>query len=368
MDKIEPGIWKVDVKDLDQERCWQAVCNRDRAADGSFYYGVRTTGIYCRPGCSARLPKRENVEFFMSCVEAEARGYRACKKCRPAGSSREHHLKEKIVVACRRIDQSCEHIRLADLAEEVGLSPYHFHRLFKKYVGVTPKRYSMQRRSERFSDQVKSADSITDAIYAAGFNSSSAAYQKSRNHLGMQPKILRKGADGVTIRYGVARCHLGWIIVAATERGICAIEIDDDQKRLPAMVQKRFPKAKLIEGESGFDELVEAVLHYMDGPQKNAFDLPLDIQGTAFQLQVWEVLSRIEPGETLTYTEVAERLGKPRAVRAVASAIAANSLAIVIPCHRVVAKDGGMAGYRWGVERKQQLLALESKTALDIKE
>lgn len=345
---------------MDHASCWQSVLSRDSDADGSFYYGVKTTGIYCRPGCSSRLPRRENVEFFVSCEEAEANGYRACKKCHPANFSKEHYLKEKIVAACRTIEKSSEHIKLADLARKAALSPYHFHRVFKKYVGVTPKQYSMHQQSRRFGCHLKSSGSITDAIYEAGFGSSSSAYQKSGNRLGMQPKILRKGGEGLTIRYGIGKCSLGWIIVAATTKGVCAIELADDPEGLPALVQDRFPKAKLAEAERDFDEFLGAVVRFVEAPQEKS-EIPLDIQGTAFQLRVWDILSRIRPGETLTYSEVAERVGKPQAVRAVASAIAANRLAVVIPCHRVVGKDGRLAGYRWGIERKQQLLELESK-------
>ncbi|WP_217907714.1 bifunctional DNA-binding transcriptional regulator/O6-methylguanine-DNA methyltransferase Ada [Desulfosediminicola ganghwensis] len=343
---------------LDQSLCWHAVLSRTDNGDGSFYYGVKTTGIYCRPGCSSRLPKRENVEFFPSCEEAEAKGYRACKKCRPTELGKEHYLKEKIVTACRIIESSSEHIKLADLAAEVGLSPYHFHRLFKKYLGVTPKQYSMYRQSVRFGDHVKSSGSVTEAIYEAGFGSNSVAYQKRNRKLGMKPKILKKGGEGLTIRYGISSCYLGAIIVATTGRGVCAIEFADDPEDLPTLVQARFPKAKLMEGGGDFVELLEMVVRSIEVPQQ-AHNIPLEIQGTAFQLQVWEVVGSINCGQTLTYTEVAERMGKPQAARAVASAIAANSLAVVIPCHRVVGKDGRLAGYRWGIERKQQLLAKE---------
>lgn len=348
------------ANELDHAQCWQQVCERRGDADCSFYYGVRTTGIYCRPSCSSRLPKAENVEFFASCEEAEAKGYRACKKCHPTKYSKEHYLKEKIVAACRRLEGSTEQVKLAELAGEAGLSPYHFHRLFKKYLGVTPKQYAVRQRSRRFGDGVKSLPSITEAIYDAGFSSSSNAYEKSYKHLGMQPKILRKGGEGLTIRYGIGQCFLGWLIVAATDRGVCAIEFADEPGRLPSLLQDRFPKAILIDGEESFAELVATVIKFVERPRPEA-DIPLDIQGTAFQLKVWEILSQIRPGETLTYTEVAERMGRPRAARAVATAVAANRLAVVIPCHRVVTKSGKHTGYRWGVERKRQLLKKESE-------
>lgn len=348
------------VAKLDQAVCWQAVCDRESDADGSFYYGVRTTGVYCRPSCSARLPKRENVEFFVSCEEAVARGYRACKKCRPTEFSKEQYLKEKIVAACRLIEGSDQHIPLAELAGQVGLSQYHFHRLFKKYLGVTPKQYSSRLQAARFQNSVQSLDSITEAIYEAGFNSSSSAYSKSSKHFGMQPKTLKKGGEGLVIHYGIGQCYLGWLVVAATEKGVCAIEFADSPEELPALLQARFPQATLMAGEGDFAALVEAVVQQIEEPGE-AEHIPLDIQGTAFQLKVWEMLGGIGYGETMTYSEVAERMGKPKAARAVASAIAENKLAVLIPCHRVVGKDGRLAGYRWGIERKRQLLEKERK-------
>lgn len=340
---------------------WQALCHRDKSADGYFYYGVTTTGVYCRPGCSSRLPKRSNVRFFASCDDAEKAGFRSCKRCNPGADSSESEVEHKIIQACRRIEESESHIKLDELAAGVGLSPHHFHRLFKKMVGVTPKQYSANHTSKRFRESLQTSPSVTDAIYSAGYSSSSSAYDKKQDRLAMQPKTYRNGGQGITIIYSIAECFLGWLIVAATDRGICAIEFADEPESLPAMVQKRFPKAHLEKADSGFETRIQEVVEYINTPGKG-FNLPLDIQGTAFQQQVWNVLRQIQAGETLSYTDVAERIERPSAVRAVASAVASNKLGVVIPCHRVISKGGKVSGYRWGVERKKRLLEAEKAT------
>jgi AraC family transcriptional regulator, regulatory protein of adaptative response / methylated-DNA-[protein]-cysteine methyltransferase len=339
---------------------WSAVSTRNQAADGSFYYAVKTTGIFCRPSCSSKLPNRENVEFFITCKEALEAGYRPCKKCRPTGNTPQEVVEQKIVTTCRLIENSNTMPKLADLAKEVGLSPYHFHRLFKIIVGVTPKQFVANHRSRRFCDSLKSGNSVTEALYDAGYSSSSGVYNKNQDQLSMKPKQFRAGGAGVVIHYGVAECILGWVIVAATDHGICAIEFGDDPKLLPRQLQSRFPKATVTRAGSGFTSLIEEVVHFIKKPKGN-FNLPLDIQGTAFQQQVWNILRKIEPGQTMTYTEVAEKIGNPKAVRAVATACALNKLAVVIPCHRVISKDGKLSGYRWGVDRKKMLLENETK-------
>lgn len=341
-----------------ENRRWHAIANREQAADGSFYYGVRTTGVFCRPSCSSRLPNRENVEYFISSKEAQSAGYRPCKRCKPTGNSKNKEIEQKIILACRSIEQSNTPLRLDDLAKGAGLSPYYFHRLFKKLVGVTPKQYASRHQSLRFRESLKTSDSITDAIYNAGYSSSSGAYTKKRDHLAMKPKEYKAGGDGVVIKYGLAKCILGWVIVAATDRGICAIEFGDDPALLPQQVQSRFPKARLEKAGPGFTSLIEEVVDFIKAPH-NSFNIPLDIQGTAFQQQVWNILQQIKPGRTLSYTEVAEKTGNPNAVRAVATACASNKLAVVIPCHRVISKDGKISGYRWGIERKKALLENE---------
>lgn len=337
---------------------WKAINENNSNADGAFYYAVITTGIYCRPSCRSKLPNRDNVEYFKTCGDAEAAGYRACKRCKPRAMSKAEETEQKIIHACRIIEESETSIKLDALATQVNLSPYHFHRLFKKIVGITPKQYASRQKSRRFQTNLKTSPSITDAIYSSGYSSSGSAYDKKRDQLAMKPKVYRKGAEGVTITYGLSQCFLGWVIVAATDRGICAIEFADDPETLPEQVQARFPKAQLNKADRGFKKLIKEVVDFIESP-KDTFQVPLDIQGTAFQQKVWEVLRQIQPGETTSYTDVAERIGKPNAVRAVASACAANKLAVVIPCHRVVSKSGKTGGYRWGPDRKQRLLKSE---------
>jgi len=337
---------------------WHAVLNNNSSADGSFYYAVLTTGIYCRPSCTSRLPNRANVEYFTTCEEAEAAGYRACKRCKPTTKSKAVETEQKIIHSCRIIEESETSLKLDELAAQVNLSPYHFHRLFKKIVGVTPKQYASRNKSQRFQKSLKTSPSITDAIYSAGYGSSGGAYDKTQDQLAMKPKVYRKGAAGITITYGLAQCFLGWVIVAATDRGICAIEFGDDPDALPDQVQSRFPKAQLKEADRGFKTLINEVVEFIESPGGD-FKIPLDIQGSAFQQQVWNVLRRVKPGETLSYTEVAEKIGNPNAVRAVASACASNKLAVVIPCHRIISKAGKLSGYRWGTKRKKMLLDLE---------
>jgi len=337
---------------------WNAVSENKSDADGVFYYAVITTGIYCRPSCRSKVPNRDNVEYFSTIDTAEAAGYRACKRCKPTAISKAEETEQQIIRACRIIEESETSIKLDELAKQVNLSPYHFHRLFKKIVGVTPKQYASRHQSRRFQTNLKTSPSITDAIYSSGYGSSGSAYDKKQDQLAMKPKVYRKGADGVTIMYGIAQCFLGWVIVGATDRGICAIEFGDNSDTLPEQIQARFPNAQLNKADIGFKTLIKEVVDFIESP-KDTIQIPLDIQGTAFQQQVWEVLRQIKPGETMSYTDVAERMGKPNAVRAVASACASNKLAVVIPCHRVISKAGKAGGYRWGTERKKRLLESE---------
>jgi AraC family transcriptional regulator of adaptative response/methylated-DNA-[protein]-cysteine methyltransferase len=338
---------------------WDAVTRRDRQADGSFLYGVKTTGVYCRPTCTSRLPKRSNVEFFATGAEARRVGYRACKKCQPeaAGSQR---VPDVIVRACRLIEEAEEPPSLTELAEAVGLSPFYFHRLFKEAVGVTPRAYAAARRVERFRAGLREDQTVTRAMYGAGFASSSRCYEGSAEALGMTPGAYKNGGAGQAIRFAVARCYLGWVVVAATGRGVCLIEFGDTADRVRAEVAARFPRAELREAGAEFGEYVEQVLAFLEAPGQG-LDLPLDIQGTAFQRRVWEALRAIPAGTTATYGEIAERIGQPTAVRAVARACAANRLAVAIPCHRVVRGDGELSGYRWGGGRKRELLDRERR-------
>jgi len=340
------------------EARWNAVRASNARADGLFYYAVITTGIFCLPSCTSKLPNRANVEYFTSGDEAEAAGYRACKRCRPTAIPKAQEIEQKMIEACRVIEQNAAPIKLDDLAARVNLSAYHFHRQFKKTIGVTPRQYAAKIQSQRFHTCLESSPSVTDAIYSAGYGSSGSVYDKRQDRLAMKPGDYRKGAEGIMITYGTAQCYLGWVIVAATGRGVCAIAFGDDSETLPDQIQARFPHAQLHEGDRGFKTLIREVVDFIGDP-KSTVQIPLDIQGTSFQQQVWNVLRNIKPGETLSYTDVAERLGKPKAVRAVASACAANNIAVLIPCHRVISKSGKTGGYRWGTDRKLKLLEME---------
>ena len=347
--------------ETDQAR-WQAVQRRDLRADGAFLYAVRTTGIYCRPSCAARPKRRENVSFHVSATEAERAGFRPCKRCRPDQAPRIAREAALIAAACRAIDAAEEMPRLSDLAASAGLSPYHFHRTFKRITGVTPRDYAAARRDGRARDCLEQADSVTDAIYEAGFASPGRFYEAAPAMLGMTPTAFRKGGAGETMWHATAPCALGRVLVAATARGIAAILFGDGRAALEAELTERFPRAAIIEAPSDFAHQVEAVVRLVDDPANAAADaLPLDIRGTAFQRRVWRELQKVPAGETVSYRELAQRIGAPKAVRAVGAACGANRLAVIIPCHRAVAADGNLTGYRWGIERKRRLLAREKR-------
>ena len=345
-----------------EEARWQAVAKRDPAADGAFYYGVRTTGVYCRPSCAARLPRRENVSFHESCAAAERAGFRPCKRCRPNEPALALHHAAAVRRACRSIEQaqaSGEPLpSLGALAQAAGMSRFHFHRIFKTLTGVTPKAYAVADRGRRVREALAHDATVTEAIYASGFNSSGRFYAASSELLGMTPTQLRAGGEGTLIRFAVGECSLGSILVAATQKGVCAIELGDDPQKLVRSFQDRFPRARLVGGDNEFEQQVAKVVGLVEAPARR-LELPLDIRGTAFQQRVWKALRAIPPGSTATYTDVARRIGAPRAVRAVARACASNAIAIAIPCHRVVRTDGSLAGYRWGVARKRALLERE---------
>ncbi len=341
----------------DDER-WAAVERRDRAADGAFFYSVRSTGVYCRPSCAARLPRRENVRFHASCEEAEQAGFRPCKRCRPNESPLEERRAAAVAAACRVIERAENLPSLDALAKSAGMSRFHFHRVFKALTGVTPKAYGDARRALRVRDELERGASVTEAIYGAGFNSSARFYASAPAHLGMTPGAFRAGGTGESIRFATGACWLGSILVAATDRGVCAILLGDDARALARDLAQRFPNARLSGGDRGFEQWVAKVVRFVEEPARG-LDLPLDIRGTAFQRRVWEALRAIPPGKTATYAGIAARLGRPSAARAVAGACAANALAVAIPCHRVVASNGGLAGYRWGVARKRRLLDRE---------
>ncbi len=338
---------------------WASVVARDRAADGDFYYSVRTTGVYCRPSCAARLANPKNVRFHSTQADAERAGFRACKRCKPGQPSLEEEHAAKVVDACRTIEGADEAPTLATLASAGGLSPYHFHRVFKAITGLTPKDYATAHRTRRVQAELRRSDTVTQAIYDASFNSGGRFYANSDAMLGMTPRDFRAGGTNMAIQFAVGQCSLGAILVARSSKGVCAILLGDDPDALVRDLQDRFPQARLIGGDAGFDTMVATVIGFVEAPGLG-LDLPLDVRGTVFQQRVWQALRSIPAGETASYTEIARRIGLPKAVRAVAAACAANALAVAIPCHRVVRNDGALSGYRWGVARKRSLLDREA--------
>ena len=341
---------------------WQAVAARDKLADGAFYYSVATTGVYCRPGCAARLPRREHVRFHDSPTDAERAGFRACKRCRPNALSLAARQQELVAAACKLIDEARESIDLSSLSKSLDISPTHLHRLFKAATGLTPKAYAAARRMNRTTHELSQGNSVTAAIHHGGFQSAGRFYATSSSQLGMTPAKYRAGGKDAAIRFAIGPCWLGLVLVATTDIGVCAIALGNDADQLVRDLHERFSHAKIERGDRNFELLIAQVIGYIERPAAG-LDLPLDIQGTAFQRRVWELLRNIPFGQTITYTELATRLGQPSAVRAVASACAANTIAVAIPCHRVIRTDGSLSGYRWGVERKAALLAHERELA-----
>ncbi|WP_435019823.1 bifunctional DNA-binding transcriptional regulator/O6-methylguanine-DNA methyltransferase Ada [Tundrisphaera sp. TA3] len=325
---------------------WAAIVARDPTADGRFWYAVRTTGIYCRPSCPSRLPNRANVLFFDACDAAERRGFRACKRCRPGRPE----AADPIVLACRAIEAADNPPGLESLARMVGLSPAHFHRRFRAETGVTPRGYALAVRARRLRDGL---------ARGAGIGPGGRISEGANAMLGMTASEIRRGADGLRIGHASAPCPLGWVLVAATDRGVCWIELGDDPDALRSSLAARFPGAELRGDDPDLAARVAAVVAYLADPARG-LDLPLDIRGTAFQRQVWEALRQIPPGSTASYAEVARRIGQPSAARAVARACASNTIALAIPCHRVVRGDGQMGGFRWGIGRKRSLLDAEA--------
>lgn len=349
-----PSLYHTD------EARWEAVRTRNVQADGQFVYAVRTTGVYCRPSSSARLPKRENVEFFASAQDAEAAGYRPSRRAQSDRTASATERTALIAQACRLIESAHTAPNLDELAAQAGMSAFHFHRIFKAETGLTPKSYATAYRAHKLREELNAAaGTVTDAIYGAGFNSNSRFYETSDQVLGMRAKEYRAGGVGAVIRFAVGESSLGAILVAQSQRGICTILLGDDPERLVRDLQDQFPKAELIGGDGDFEQLVAQVVGFVEAPGIG-LNLPLDVRGTAFQQRVWQALREIPSGQTVSYTEIAQRIGSPKAVRAVAQACAANHIAVAIPCHRVVRRDGDISGYRWGIERKRELLRREA--------
>jgi len=342
---------------------WAAIVARDAAADGKFYYSVSTTGVYCRPSCAARRARPQHVDFHATREEAEQAGFRPCKRCKPDQPSRSAHYAATIAEACRLI-ASDEALTPTQLAAHAAMSRFHFHRVFKQTTGLTPRQYAAALREQRLRRQLANgAVDITKAIFDAGYNASSRVYENAHAVLGMSPSRYRAGGVQTRIRFAVGECSLGSILVAQSERGICAILLGDDPDALARDLQDRFARAELIGGDADFEQLVARVIGFVEAPGIG-LDLPLDVRGTAFQQRVWQALRAIPPGQTATYADIAQRIGAPQAVRAVGQACGANALAVAIPCHRVVRYDGSLSGYRWGVERKRALLEIETLAAL----
>lgn len=350
-----------------EEQYWQAVEARSRAADGAFVYAVATTGIYCRPSCPSRRPQRGNVEFFPLPEAAERAGYRACRRCRPREQAASDPARDKVRRACRLIDEALEDGEggtpsLAALGAAVGASPHHLQRLFKRHLGISPHDYAAARRLARVKKKLRAGEDVAGALYEAGYGSSSRLYERSDAQLGMTPATYRKHGKGMAIAYTIAACPLGRLLVAATERGICAVSLGEDEPRLETMLREEYAAATIRRDEAGLGPWLKALLAHLGGEIMD-LALPLDLQATGFQWRVWRELQKIPYGTTATYSGIAQRIGHPNAIRAVARACASNRAALVIPCHRVVREDGQLGGYRWGSERKKTLLAKEKATA-----
>ena len=337
---------------------WVRVLARDRTADGKFWYSVVTTGVYCRPSCPSRTANPKNVQLHDTLADAKATGFRPCKRCHPDGLSIDAENAALVARACRLIEQSEEEPSLRVLAEDVGRSASYFHRSFKMVTGLAPKVYAAAHRASRVREGLANGSSVTEAIYDAGYNSSGRFYEKSTDMLGMTPTQFKAGGANEEIRFALGQTSLGAILVASSKRGVASILLGNDPDALLRELQDRFPKAKLIGADRDYEALVARVVGFIEAPQIG-LNLPLDVRGTAFQRRVWLALQEIPVGQTASYAEIAQRIGSPKAMRAVAGACAANNLAVAIPCHRVVRNDGALSGYAWGIERKKALLDRE---------
>lgn len=342
----------------EQDPRWAAIVARDAKADALFVYGVKTTGVYCRPSSASRLPRPENIEFFDTAAQAEAAGYRPSKRAAGDQTQLAAHHAQLVAEACRQIELAETSPSLEALAHGAGLSSFHFHRVFKAVTGLTPKAYASALRSRKVRHSLKGEHSVTDALYDAGFNSNSRFYESANQLLGMKPSDYKAGGTNNRILFALGQCSLGAILVAQSQRGVCAILLGDDPDTLLRDLQDQFPKAELVGADPAFERLVAQVVGFIEAPALG-LNLPLDLRGTAFQERVWQALRDIPVGSTASYAQIAAQIGAPKSFRAVAQACGANSLAVAIPCHRVVRSDGALSGYRWGVERKRQLLERE---------
>ena len=338
---------------------WARIVARDETADGHLWYSVSTTGVYCRPSCPSRIPNPKNVQLHDTLESVRATGFRACRRCNPDGPSTEAENAALVAKACRIIEESEEEPSLEELAGAVGRSPSYFHRVFKANIGLTPKNYAAAHRAKKVRQGLASCNTVTEAIYDAGFNSSGRFYEKSKDMLGMTPSQYRAGGTNEEIKFAVGQTSLGAILVASSKKGVAAILLGDDPDELVRNLQDRFPRARFIGADRDYEALVARVVGFVEAP-KIGLNLPLDVRGTAFQERVWQALREIPVGTTICYAELARRIGSPKAARAVAAACSANKLAIAIPCHRVVRNDGSLSGYAWGVERKRVLLDREA--------
>ncbi|MDR6667113.1 bifunctional DNA-binding transcriptional regulator/O6-methylguanine-DNA methyltransferase Ada [Rhizobium sp. 1399] len=352
-------VHKAAISSVADDPRWARIVGRDKTADGHLWYSVSTTGVYCRPSCPSRTANPRNVQLHDSIESARATGFRPCQRCNPEGPSLEYENANLVAKACRLIEESEGEPSLEELADRVGRSPSYFHRVFKAVTGLTPKNYAAAHRAEKVRQGLASGNTVTEAIYDAGFNSSGRFYEKSTGMLGMTPSQYRAGGANEEIRFAVGQTSLGAILVASSRKGVVSILLGDDPDKLVHDLQDRFPKARLVGANRDYDALVARVVGFVEKPGVG-LDLPLDVRGTAFQQRVWQALREIPVGETISYAEIARRIGSPHAMRAVAGACAANKLAVAIPCHRVIRNDGALSGYAWGVERKRALIDREA--------
>ena len=353
------AVEQIKQEPLDEEQCWHAVLSRDAQADGTFVFAVRTTGIYCRPSCPARRPHREHVTFFRFPQGASAEGFRPCRRCHPEQAHLVEPQAELIEQVCRYIETHLDApLHLADLSQQFHLSPYHLQRTFKRIKSVTPRQYVESCRLRQFKVRLQEGESVTGAFYDAGYQSSSSVYARTPTQLGMTPTAYRSGGKGMRIGYTVVESPLGYVLLAATERGVAAVRFGDSEHDLETDLIREYPKADLRRDDEQLRPWVTLLLHSLQGqPSQQA--VPLDVQASTFQWKVWQALRAIPIGQTRSYHEIAQAIGQPTAARAVAQACASNPVAVFIPCHRVVRNNGQPGGYRWGVERKQQLLEKE---------